>query len=1310
MAAVVPESSASRIAGDFVFWNSGSRAGSGTLRLAHVVKSGGADRIYIYNVDGGGWVMVSGDDNTRRQVLGYSSTGRFDYSAMPVNARNWIESYADVISRLESHPEYVRRDSVMQSRASGAVAPLLGEIAWDQVEPYNLLCPTLSNGERAVTGCVATAMAQIMMYHRYPAAGQGRASYEWNGQTLSADFGKYDWDLMAPKYTGSESEASRQAVATLMRDCGYSVKMDYGPESGANFYSTFSVLVEKFSYDKSLIYLPRNNCDTESWERVLREELDDKRPVLYSGTGNGGSHAFVCDGYDDKGYFHFNWGWSGSGDGYFISGENLFPYSQSMIYGIQPDFGGKGKASLIINYLALKDKKVSIRGQIFTSYNKGGKIEVGYALENRSDGSVIIRSLDKINVSMGNIEFDFAPDANGLYDGEYMLYPMVRFEGEENWNKTSFLPEQFPDATDRYIELTVKDGLTVMSEVSWTVDGVRFEKYLYGHDGGVPIEHLEVIDAEIGNNGELIIPSKVKINGEEYEVKKISLKDKDNLITLVNSSPELQLELQGCSNLTTIKFNGISIYGGCDSPNLENIYLTDNLYNYSLDLYDTKLKKIDFPVTGNGLRINGWALPDSVQIYLHSAIPPTINNNEIRDGVEFHVPYGTKDVYLSAGFGKMGTVIEEEFSSSKFSVEWGMSGGVIPNGGYYAGMGIRDGNNNVELAVKFNRSAAQTYKGKRITAINFYTTGDDISYVFLSDTDKGYITKQHITPIAGMINRVILKDPFLITGEPIYFGFGNTHYSGISFADLDREVEDHFYVRLIGDDNGLCNIPPNVWQYYGKSHPLPITVTIEGEDMPVGASILNMDIESVKESSRGNSIGDHTMSVEDTNGDGFYLIKNHPDGGKKIEKVIDDEYIQVPLSRAGNSDRITIPEVKLFGDSCRVKVFLQNRSLEKITSFKLCANVGNRMFEKDFAYSLAMNQSAYLYFSFPIKELEDNFELNASVVEVNGRPDEIIDDGVTTARVMNYSRSETYPLKAVVEKGTSAVKWDYFESNLKIIEKEWPDNYIGINIHYDDEMANPENYDMMTNWMGTNCPWIITNRMSENSYINMDRGWPQMSSYFIENSSMATESVKITKAVTNGEECEVSAVVSTAYPADGKSFALAFVVLEDQVGPYPQKTEDGEVNDLFDNVARGIYGEFNGMTGLLPEKMATNASYPVTYSFTMPKNIRNIDNTKIVALLLDDNNRNDRVYPVIANADRMKLEVDRNMSGVDEVTEDADDIIKVEGNRIYTTVSCERFEVFTIDGKRTVSENLAKGFYVARAVVNGRTYVKKVVI
>lgn len=496
--------------------------------------------------------------------------------------------------------------------------------------------------------------------------------------------------------------------------------------------------------------------------------------------------------------------------------------------------------------------------------------------------------------------------------------------------------------------------------------------------------------------------------------------------------------------------------------------------------------------------------------------------------------------------------------------------------------------------------------------------------------------------------------------------------------------------------------------------PLPITVTIEGDDMPAGVSILNMEIEGVNEKKSEDAASVKTMAVDNTDGDGIYYIKSISDGGKRIEKVIEEDNVGVPSSRAAVVGNRSVPEVRLFGDSCRVNVFLQNRSLEKISSFKLHANAGTRTFDKDFNYSLAVNQSAKVSLSFPIKDLEDSFECKASVDEFNGRSNEIPDDGNTTVLIMNYSQSEKYPLIAVAEKASSAMEYDYTEAGLKELEEEWPDNYIEINIHYNDEMANPENYESFSR-MIHGFPRIVTNRMkNRDSYIvNTNSTQPQMSSFFKENSDKATESVKIIKAVTNGEECEVSAVVSTAYPADGKSFALAFVVLEDQVGPYPKKTEDGEVNDLFDNVARGIYGEFNGMTGLLPEKMATNASYPVTYSFTMPKNIRNLDNTKIVALLLDESQIQMRLlseYSVIANADRMKLEVDKNMSGVDEVTDDADDIIKVEGNRIYTTVSCERFEVFTIDGKRTVSENLAKGFYVARAVVNGRTYVKKVVI
>lgn len=1341
MAAVVPESSASRIAGDFVFWNSGSRAGSGTLRLAHVVKSGGADRIYIYNVDGGGWVMVSGDDNTRRQVLGYSPTGRFDYSAMPVNARNWIESYADVISRLESHPEYIRRDSVMPSRASGAVAPLLGEIAWDQGEPYNLLCPTLSNGERAVTGCVATAMAQVMMYHRYPAAGQGRVSYEWNGQTLSADFGKYDWDLMVQKYTGNESEASRQAVATLMRDCGYSVKADYGEETGAYFPNIPGALLGYFVYDHSIIYLPHSDCDTEAWENIIRKDLDSGHPVLYQGIGNVGGHAFVCDGYDDKGYFHFNWGWSGANDGYYLTGEHSFPYDQAIIYGIQPACGGSLKGYFVIEKLRTVEDGLGFAGPFSYSYHGNTTIEIGYGIENVETGEKRMYSLNEFGGLTGDrLEKTFMPEVSDLEDGNYIVYPLMRCEGETEWSNCFYKESKFPSGEKKNWEVEVKDGECIYPTVSRTIDGITYgEEYL---NAGIYV--VDVIDIS-DDKENLVIPSKVTIGIETYKVNGVHINDKNNLVSL--STYANFVWITGCPNFRTLTCNGPSLSGSCDSPVLENIVLTESFISYGFQVMNNEgtLKGIKFPIKRQGLHLNGLSLSNlgTIHIYLYSDIPPVFGNIESLENTDitFHIPAGTKDIYTNAGFDKIGTLIEETTASS-YSMEWGLNGGMYDQSaltGSSSGMGLGAGSNNVEFAVKLNKNVAETYKGNKITAITFFIGEDsNVEYVFLSKDDKGYITRQYVDALPGAVKTVYFDKPYTITGEPIYFGIGNRHSLGIQWATTEYVIPDNLYMRLVGDDYGHCRIKPGKWEYrggpdmdpegeFGLGYPLPISVTIEGQNLPVDASILSINVEGadkVSEPGSRNADGAQTQSGKQVGDNGLFRYTKTADGIGKIEFADDMTFSRGEQATVNNNSvEDKIPEVKLFDDQCTVTVRVQNRSEKKIHSLKLKTTAGGKEFITEYPKTLAVNQTALIPVSFPIKDLADEFTVNTSIAEVEGNVDNIPDDGNTSARVMNYSRSETYPLKAVVEKATSATKYDRYEPSQKKLEEELPDNFIVIDIHYDDEMAKPENYDPMDNWVNY-LPCTFSNRMSqvEDMYIKEGPDGLDASVNFEKKKNKATESVKITKAVTNGEECEVSAVVSSAYAAEGKSFALAFVVLEDQVGPYPKQCNTGKVDDnnqwiletrdeLFDNVARGIYGEFNGMTGLLPEKMATNASYPVTYSFTMPKNIQNLDNTKIVALLLDDSQmRWWEEYSVIANADRMKLEVDRNMSGVDEVTDDADDIIKVEGNRIYTTVSCERFEVFTIDGKRTVSENLAKGFYVARAVVNGRTYVKKVVI
>jgi len=266
----------------------------------------------VFNADGNeGFVIVSGDERTPA-ILGYSDSGTFDYDNLPENAKAWIDGYAEQIKSID------KQDGEGRARAANPkltkeVAPLLGGTVWNQESPFNWLSP------KGPPGCTATAMAQIMYYHQWPQNhGSGSISYKWNGTTLSADFSKsnYEWNLMRENYNNTYSEEEGNAVALLIRDCGYSVKTNYR-DDGSSGYSNLvgPSLVKYFDYKDSYATIKRQYFDTESWEGILRTELDNKRPIFYTGTG----HAFVCDGYDKDGLFHFNWGWGGLYNGYFVS-------------------------------------------------------------------------------------------------------------------------------------------------------------------------------------------------------------------------------------------------------------------------------------------------------------------------------------------------------------------------------------------------------------------------------------------------------------------------------------------------------------------------------------------------------------------------------------------------------------------------------------------------------------------------------------------------------------------------------------------------------------------------------------------------------------------------------------------------------------------------------------------------------------------------------------------------------------------------------------------------------------------------------
>ena len=292
--------------------------------------------VFVFNSTDKGFVLVSAEDNARA-VLGYSDEGTFDANNIPENMQFWLQMYAD---EMRSATEAMRREGdeamrrkVIRREVKGerleaeaesypTINPILGETVWGQGEPFNNKCPQI-NGERTVTGCVATAISQIMYVHKYPTKGTGSHSYTTETKKLkvSANFGNttYDWANMIPDYNKSYTSTQANAVATLMHHVGVAADMDYTVDgSGAVSSIALAAMTEYFGYNKAINVLPKDFLKEETALQTVASDLQAGRPVYISGsTVNQEGHAFVCDGMQSDGYLHINWGWNGMANGYF---------------------------------------------------------------------------------------------------------------------------------------------------------------------------------------------------------------------------------------------------------------------------------------------------------------------------------------------------------------------------------------------------------------------------------------------------------------------------------------------------------------------------------------------------------------------------------------------------------------------------------------------------------------------------------------------------------------------------------------------------------------------------------------------------------------------------------------------------------------------------------------------------------------------------------------------------------------------------------------------------------------------------------
>ncbi len=317
--------------------------------LVYTQNIGQRPAAYIFSSPGKGFMILSAD-NAAEPVLAYGNN-EIHTENIPANVSWWLNEYASEIAMADC------QESAMAARPDReAIAPLC-PVTWGQTSPFNDDCPTIS-GTPTLSGCVATAMAQIMKTHNYPSSGKGSNSYSWRGQTLSFDFGahRFNWSLMNPSYTESSDDGtpeSRKAVAELMYACGVSVDMQYGPySSGASATRTASSMIRYFDYGSSTTMLDRSYFSLLDWETYIYRSLEKGAPVLYTGEGTLMAHAFVCDGYSADGYFHFNWGWNGDFDGYFLlsaltpgsynTADKGFNKNQrALVNALPPNEGGK---------------------------------------------------------------------------------------------------------------------------------------------------------------------------------------------------------------------------------------------------------------------------------------------------------------------------------------------------------------------------------------------------------------------------------------------------------------------------------------------------------------------------------------------------------------------------------------------------------------------------------------------------------------------------------------------------------------------------------------------------------------------------------------------------------------------------------------------------------------------------------------------------------------------------------------------------------------------------------------------------------
>jgi len=784
------------------------------LTLAYTAKSVSnptQNCFYVFNKGiKDGFIIVAADDCVLTEVLGYCNYGEYDNNNLPANFKWWIDQYQREIDYAIKNR--LSTTSTIQPFAT-SVSPLLGNIAWNQGDPYNLLCPTLTNAsgetERTVTGCVATATAQVMRYYKWPAKGTGSNSYTWEkgGKTLSVDFSKstYDWDNMTETYNSNSSTTEKNAVAKLMYDCGVSCNMEYNLSSAggsaASAYDQVEGLYNYFGYDLGMEHLTRDYYKLTDWNSIIKNEIDNSRPILYRGTGNGGGHAFIIDGYNTSGYFHFNWGWGGSSDGYFVTtalnpgelgiggGAGGYNYNQGMTIGIQPAQASSTETiemtndGLQISGDATNGFKIIIsklanRNWIAATFDLGLFVEsstgVTKILQLYSNTTLNpLYYYNPISVSTSTFGSYFA-------DGTYKVYLGIKASNSSSWEE---IPTLIGSA--KYVYVTISGGAVI---------NVTYDQ--------ASLPNLSVVGYELNDkiyaNRVATISTTVKNSGSEYLGDMAIVFADANGNILANSGLLMTDILEGETKELLFEYSMISLaegvsittatpcvmylFGNASSESIFNIGRIGNATLYPVGsgspaLAFTKQPKVNSSTEDNvsitlGLINNGTIFKDAITFYtwdrnLENSFCggisqyAMIENKESKD-ITFSFPYNgiVGHTYLVNIYAN-NAIIKGNTASINYTCSFTLQEG--------AETGVENVKTNVEMMVVNTNNMLEITAEHAISQINIYNTAgvnvahqdynedSNIETISLESQPKGvYVIKVETTD-GTKTSKIIIK-------------------------------------------------------------------------------------------------------------------------------------------------------------------------------------------------------------------------------------------------------------------------------------------------------------------------------------------------------------------------------------------------------------------------------------------------------------------------------------------------------------------------------------------------------------------------